>query len=61
MDNGLKKCPFCGSEQAKVVDKLDILGGVSTKYYVRCSDCGAQTKEVASRYEAIEIWNKRAE
>ena len=60
MKNGLESCPFCGKETVKVVDRLDFVEGVVTKYMVKCSECGAQTKECATNYEAIELWNMRA-
>lgn len=59
----IKNCPFCGGEaEIKHIDHVRVLGS-----YVKCKDCGAETKsvEICSKYssdeEAIKRWNKRAD
>lgn len=68
----LKPCPFCGEEFAVV---LKVLDGCFNKYQVVCDDsswrkgacdgvyvygCGSHTGYHATRSEAIDAWNTRA-
>lgn len=43
IEEGLKSCPFCGSNKVKVVENTacDLTDG---NYYVSCETCGATTK-----------------
>lgn len=59
MKNGLKECPFCGKDDQKLMDRFDFTNGAKKKYSVLCSDCGAQTKDCDSSFEAIDCWNMR--
>ena len=55
--NNLKSCPFCGG-----VPKLNAPG---YEYYspcwCKCTRCGAEGPAKASKLEAKEAWNKRAQ
>jgi Lar family restriction alleviation protein len=52
----LKKCPFCGGTNIKVfmkgVDKL--------KYAALCQECDARSGRKATKKEALDEWNRRA-
>lgn len=58
----LKPCPFCGGKAILVHDQVGL--GAS---YIRCGKCGLESVhfiksfEVASDYEAIDYWNRRAD
>jgi len=60
MDDGLKKCPFCGAEEIHVIDRIDTSNGLSNFYHVKCKECGASTNEFRSQFDAIVAWNRRA-
>lgn len=60
MDKGFLKCPFCGSDDIKLIDRIDVSDGVHTYYHAKCSGCGASTEEQKSQYDAIVAWNRRA-
>jgi Lar family restriction alleviation protein len=49
----LKRCPFCGGEA------IEVRTGES--YWVRCSDCDAETALCDSRPDAIAAWNRRVQ
>lgn len=59
MKNGLKECPFCGCEDVKLLDKFDFTNGAVKKYLIKCSGCGAQTKECDTNFDAFDCWNLR--
>lgn len=52
LKNGLKRCPFCGS------DKLDIQQQ-DGEYWIECEVCSACSHSVPSEANAIERWNWR--
>ena len=56
---GLKLCPFCGSKNIHVIDRIDCSKGLQTYYHARCKDCGVSTNEYKSQFEAIVAWNRR--
>lgn len=56
-DNFLLNCPFCGSgwiEPVKVLNKSN-----KNKFYIRCINCGARTRNQSVITDAIALWNKR--
>lgn len=58
-DIKLKPCPFCGGEAALLTSLSECV--------VRCTRCGAETREVESHggyllkvaIEVVDLWNKR--
>ncbi|MCR5204484.1 MAG: Lar family restriction alleviation protein [Lachnospiraceae bacterium] len=61
MENGLKNCPFCGSADIHIIDRIDCSDGLHTYYHARCKECGVSTNEYSSQFDAIVAWNRRAE
>ncbi|MBO4420422.1 MAG: Lar family restriction alleviation protein [Lachnospiraceae bacterium] len=59
MEKGLLKCPFCGDEDIKIIDRIDVSDGMHTLYHAKCSGCGASTDEQKSQFDAIMAWNRR--
>ncbi|MBR4344846.1 MAG: Lar family restriction alleviation protein [Lachnospiraceae bacterium] len=59
MDKGLKKCPFCGSDDIHIIDRIDCSDGLHTYYHVKCKECGVSTDEFANQYASIVAWNRR--
>lgn len=57
-EEGLKWCPFCGSNKATVVKhRFRILEGT---YGVECPDCHTTSYQLyGSRNEAVNAWNTR--
>lgn len=56
-DNFLLNCPFCGSgwiEPVKVLNKSN-----KNKFYIRCMNCGARTRNQSMITDAIALWNRR--
>ena len=56
-DNFLLSCPFCGSdwiEPVKVLNKSN-----KNKFYIRCINCGARTRNQSMITDAIALWNRR--
>ena len=43
VEEGLKPCPFCGSNKVEIVENTDC-DTTDSSYYVRCNNCGATTK-----------------
>ena len=60
MDDGLKSCPFCGSKEIRIIDRIDCSNGLNNYYHTKCKNCGVMTEEYKSRFDAIVAWNKRA-
>ena len=60
MEKGLLKCPFCGAEDIKIIDRINVSDGIHTHYHAKCSGCGASTDEQKSQFDAIMAWNRRA-
>ena len=58
----LRECPFCGGK-AFVTEYLYSCDPTfhATMYAVECNGCHTTTFEYASKEEAIEAWNRRAE
>lgn len=52
----LKPCPFCGSDNLKLISYNSIAGVCKM---VECMQCFAQVPSRATKKEAIEAWNKR--
>lgn len=50
----LGSCPFCGGEARTAHDGCK-------RWWVRCRECLASTKECFSECEAIDIWNGRVD
>lgn len=58
VENSLLNCPFCGSnwiEFVKVLNKSN-----KNKFYVRCMNCGARTRNQSVIADAVKLWNRRA-
>lgn len=58
-DNFLLNCPFCGSgwiEPVKVLNKLN-----KNKFYIRCMNCGARTRNQNTIKDAVSLWNRRVQ
>lgn len=53
---GLKPCPFCGSDEAKL---YVCLNEVRTEYVVMCEACGASSSYTHSKKVAMARWNNR--
>lgn len=54
----LLPCPFCGNPANIVSFRVF----TAMCFYVKCSKCGAEiNRPVASKKEALEAWNRRAE
>ena len=47
----LRKCPFCGGEAR-------IIGAVGTVFWVKCTECGAETQSEITKQRAAERWLK---
>lgn len=55
LNNGLKRCPFCGGE-------VDIVRATTHKaFWVKCQnvECGVESPAECSEEEAIAAWNHR--
>lgn len=50
----LLPCPFCGADDAAVVDSDDHI-----TYYVWCMACDASGPREGRRLDAVESWNRR--
>ncbi|MCR5728283.1 MAG: Lar family restriction alleviation protein [Lachnospiraceae bacterium] len=61
MENGLKPCPFCGSKDIRVIDRIDVSSGIRTFYHLKCKKCGASTDEFRSQFDADVAWNQRVQ
>lgn len=48
----IKLCPYCNGEP-------DLVG--TSCYWVRCSECEAETADADTKAEAVAIWNARAD
>lgn len=48
----LKPCPFCGGEAVERGHNV---------VWIRCRECGAETKAWCSSEQAKEAWNRRAD
>ena len=59
MNDGLKECPFCGSKDIHIIDRIDCSNGLNNYYHARCKSCGVMTEEYRSRFDAIIAWNRR--
>ena len=49
----LKPCPFCEGGAR-------IIGAVGTVFWVKCTECGAETQSELTKQRAAERWNRRA-
>ena len=49
----LLKCPFCGSDKIKIVEKAECC------IYVICTRCLSQSTPCVTKENAIEAWNRR--
>ncbi len=59
MENGLKPCPFCGSKDIRVIDRINVSDGYHNFYHIKCKGCGASTDECKSMFDANVAWNRR--
>lgn len=58
----LKPCPFCGGVAIMdfaLINKKHV--GIVEFHKVKCATCKSQTNIFASREEAVNLWNRRAE
>lgn len=49
----LLKCPFCGSDKIKIVEKAECC------FYVLCTRCLSQSTPCVTKNKALEAWNRR--
>lgn len=56
--NSLSSCPFCGSDWIEIVKVLNKSN--KNKFYVRCINCGARTRNQNEIDDAVKLWNRRA-
>jgi len=57
MNEGLKKCPFCGGEAEH--DFNFIGANEETRYSVACLGCESRTGDYVTKENAIKAWNTR--
>lgn len=59
--NGLKNCPFCGSENIELAQKPMTIQNlpVGIDWYVICLTCCASSGLFISDHDAEEAWNRR--
>lgn len=57
--NSLLNCPFCGSEWIEIVKILNKSN--KNKFYVRCLQCGARTRNQNTIKDAVSLWNRRVQ
>lgn len=60
MTEKIKPCPFCGGEGRIKFHDDPQYGTGSGARWVRCIECGAQSREEDSEKDALEAWNRRA-
>lgn len=56
MNEKLKPCPFCGSENVKAFTE-----GFQAFSWVECMSCHGMMMNNGTDKESIEAWNRRAE
>lgn len=49
----LLPCPFCWGGAR-------IIGAVGTVFWVKCTECGAETQSEITKQRAAKSWNRRA-
>jgi len=49
----IKPCAFCGSKEVEIARTNE------NACWVECANCGANRDAVASREQAIKLWNER--
>lgn len=54
MDEEIKGCPFCGS------DEVEICRTNENACWVQCAECGADAESAPKREQALANWNRRA-
>jgi len=60
MNNKLKSCPFCGSNDVELRD--DDTGIVwEHAFQVMCWECGVRTLYTQTQEKAVKMWNRRAD
>lgn len=57
-DNSMLNCPFCGSDWIEIVKTLN--KNKKNKFYIRCMNCGARTRNQNTIADAVKLWNRRA-
>jgi len=59
--DGLKKCPFCGSEADRQKKEYRSATGERRDYFaVWCKGCKASTTWYSTKSHAVDAWNRRA-
>lgn len=53
MSEELKPCPFCGGKNMRIWN--------TSRSWVSCDDCLANTAYGTTKEESIKIWNRRAD
>lgn len=60
----IRECPFCGSREINMIIPHFYRGEngkLKSCYAIHCLNCYAQTFSYASKQDAIDAWNRRAE
>lgn len=57
MDSILLNCPFCNSDWIEIVKILN--KSKKNKFYIRCMNCGARTRNQNTIKDAVALWNRR--
>ena len=58
MQNELKPCPFCGSDECGIA-KTAYGNYLNIWFFAVCDKCGARSKASKNETEAAEAWNRR--
>ena len=62
MNEELKPCPYCGSEDIFVDDtNCEVDGNYEICFHCECMNCGARSFDYESESDAIYAWNRQAE
>lgn len=57
--SNLKECPFCNGIPRMHIKYVEHESVVSVRYYIKCTNCGAETTLTYREDSAEELWNMR--